>query len=305
MSDSLISSLQNDLDVIFHSRGNELLLEGEEESVLMAQEALENVYHKILSKHEDVFDSVLSVEAPVVRNLDQDINSNDRNTIKTKRKVIKPRTANQAHFIDAINKHELTFGLGPAGTGKTYLAVAVGVMKLVAGEVRRLVFSRPAVEAGEKLGFLPGDMKDKVDPYLRPMYDALYDMLTPEDVARRMAANEIEVAPLAFMRGRTLAESFVVLDEAQNTTIPQMKMFLTRLGPHSRMVITGDMSQIDLPKGIQSGLVDASRVLEKVKGIRMVTFGDEDIVRHPLVTKIVAAYDKDTLDKQRSPLNAV
>lgn len=305
MSDSLISSLQNDLDVIFHSRGNELLLEGEEESVLMAQEALENVYHKILNKHEDVFDSVLSVEAPVVRNLDQDINSNDRNTIKTKRKVIKPRTANQAHFIDAINKHELTFGLGPAGTGKTYLAVAVGVMKLVAGEVKRLVFSRPAVEAGEKLGFLPGDMKDKVDPYLRPMYDALYDMLTPEDVARRMAANEIEVAPLAFMRGRTLAESFVVLDEAQNTTIPQMKMFLTRLGPHSRMVITGDMSQIDLPKGIQSGLVDASRVLEKVKGIRMVTFGEEDIVRHPIVTKIVAAYDKDTLDKQRSPLNAV
>jgi phosphate starvation-inducible PhoH-like protein len=194
--------------------------------------------------------------------------------------------------MEALSSHEMVFGVGPAGTGKTYLAVAQAVAMLQAGSVDRIILSRPAVEAGERLGFLPGDMKEKVDPYLRPLYDALHDMMPADQVIRRMANGEIEVAPLAFMRGRTLAHSFAILDEAQNTTAVQMKMFLTRLGEGSRMVITGDLTQVDLPHGMRSGLADALDTLEGVQGIKVVRFDNRDVVRHPLVGRIVDAYDQ-------------
>jgi len=203
-----------------------------------------------------------------------------------------PRTATQATYLTAMDDTELVFGLGPAGTGKTYLAVAKAVTMLQAGEVDRIVLSRPAVEAGERLGFLPGDLREKIDPYLRPLYDALYDMLPADQVVKRLASGEIEVAPLAFMRGRTLAHAFVILDEAQNTTSVQMKMCLTRLGEGSRMVITGDMSQIDLPGGTRSGLADAVEALAGVEGVSFVRFTAADMVRHPLVTRVVNAYEK-------------
>ncbi len=211
--------------------------------------------------------------------------------IRTRRKVIRPRSAGQKTYLDALAANELVFGVGPAGTGKTYLAVAHGIALLLAGEVERLILSRPAVEAGEQLGFLPGDMKEKVDPYLRPLYDALHDMLTPQRAQRMMADGTIEIAPLAFMRGRTLSHACVILDEAQNTTAMQMKMFLTRLGEGARMIITGDLSQIDLPAGVKSGLRDAVEKLSRVEGVAVVRFSDADIVRHPLVARIVDAYE--------------
>ena len=201
------------------------------------------------------------------------------------------RSPGQAAYIKALRDHDLVFGIGPAGTGKTYLAVAMAVDLLMTGKVERIVLSRPAVEAGERLGFLPGDLKEKVDPYLRPLYDALHDMLPGDQVAKRIASGEIEIAPLAFMRGRTLANAFVILDEAQNTTPVQMKMFLTRLGENARMAVTGDLSQIDLPPGVASGLSDAIQTLDEVEGVAMVTFTAADVVRHPLVARIVKAYD--------------
>jgi phosphate starvation-inducible PhoH-like protein len=211
--------------------------------------------------------------------------------IRTARRHITPRSAMQAKYMRMLHEHELVFGLGPAGTGKTYLAVAVAVAMLTKGAVDRIILSRPAVEAGEKLGFLPGDMREKVDPYLRPLYDALNDMLPGDQVVKRMTSGEIEVAPLAFMRGRTLAHSFVILDEAQNTTPMQMKMFLTRLGQGSRMAITGDLSQIDLPSGTKSGLKDALEAVEGIDGLSVARFSEVDVVRHPLVARIVGAYD--------------
>jgi phosphate starvation-inducible PhoH-like protein len=211
--------------------------------------------------------------------------------IRTRKKTIVPRSAMQTPYMEALARDEMIFGLGPAGTGKTYLAVAQAVSQLIAGSVDRLILSRPAVEAGERLGFLPGDMKEKVDPYLRPLYDALYDMLPTEQVERRIASGEIEIAPLAFMRGRTLNDAFIILDEAQNTTPLQMKMFLTRFGMHSRMVICGDPHQVDLPDPSKSGLADAVRRLERVQGIAVIRFTGADVVRHPLVGRIVDAYE--------------
>src|SRR6185312_5110111 len=211
--------------------------------------------------------------------------------IRTRKRRISARSANQAAYIRALRQHELVFGLGPAGTGKTYLAVATAVDMMMSGAVERIVLSRPAVEAGERLGFLPGDLREKVDPYLRPLYDALHDMLPGEQVMKRLNSGEIEVAPLAFMRGRTLANAFVILDEAQNTTPVQMKMFLTRLGEDARMAVTGDLSQIDLPRGTRSGLADALETLTGVEGIGTVRFTEADVVRHPLVARIVKAYD--------------
>jgi phosphate starvation-inducible PhoH-like protein len=199
---------------------------------------------------------------------------------------------NQRRYLDAIDQHDIVFGIGPAGTGKTYLAMAQAVSFLVAKKVSRIILARPAVEAGEKLGFLPGDMQEKVNPYLRPLYDALYDMLDTERVARYIERGTIEIAPIAFMRGRTLNDAFVILDEAQNTTSEQMKMFLTRLGFGAKAVVTGDTSQIDLPKGTTSGLIDAERVLRAVKGIATTRFTSADVVRHPLVARIVDAYDQ-------------
>ena len=212
--------------------------------------------------------------------------------LRTQRREVLPRSATQADYIAALLKNELVVGLGPAGTGKTYLAVAAAATMLVEGKVDRIILSRPAVEAGENLGFLPGDMRDKVDPYLRPLYDALYDMLPGPQVTRSLESGEIEIAPLAFMRGRTLSNSFVILDESQNATPMQMKMFLTRMGENSRMVITGDPSQIDLPFGAKSGLKDAMEILPKVRGVDIIRFGEEDVVRHDMVTRIVKAYNR-------------
>ncbi len=211
--------------------------------------------------------------------------------IRTQKKVIEPRSVTQGHYMEALQRNELVFGIGPAGTGKTYLAVAHGVSLLLSRQVDRLILSRPAVEAGERLGFLPGDMREKVDPYLRPLFDALNDTMIGDQVQRRLGAGDIEVAPLAFMRGRTLANAFVILDEAQNTTPMQMKMFLTRLGDQSRMVITGDPSQVDLPAGQNSGLAEACAILQGVEGVSFVRFTDADVVRHPLVARIVQAYN--------------
>jgi|HubBroStandDraft_1064217.scaffolds.fasta_scaffold00163_28 phosphate starvation-inducible PhoH-like protein len=212
-------------------------------------------------------------------------------SIRTRKRQISARTAVQGDYIRALRDHSLVFGLGPAGTGKTYLAVAAAVDMLMTGQVQRIILSRPAVEAGERLGFLPGDLKEKVDPYLRPLYDALHDMLPAEQIIKRLANGDIEVAPLAFMRGRTLAHAFVILDEAQNTTPVQMKMFLTRLGEGARMAVTGDLSQIDLPRGTRSGLEDAIETLAGVEDIAMIRFTETDVVRHPLVMRIVRAYE--------------
>ncbi len=213
-------------------------------------------------------------------------------TLRTKKKHINPRTQTQGAFIEAMNTHEMVFGIGPAGTGKTYLAVAKAVSAMLAGTVDRIILTRPAVEAGENLGFLPGDLKEKIDPYLRPLYDALYEMLPADIVEKKLESGEIEIAPLAYMRGRTLAHSMVILDEAQNTTSMQMKMFLTRLGEGSRMVINGDLTQTDLPRGVQSGLSDAMNILKDVPEIAFITFSEKDVVRHGLVSKIVHAYDR-------------
>jgi phosphate starvation-inducible PhoH-like protein len=215
-----------------------------------------------------------------------------RLAIAIKQRTVRTRSPMQGAYVQAIDKHELVFGLGPAGTGKTYLAVAKAVERLIHRQVERIILSRPAVEAGEQLGFLPGSMQEKVDPYLRPLYDALYDMLPAPQVLKCLERGEIEVAPLAFMRGRTLANAFVILDEAQNTTAVQMKMFLTRLGENAQMVVTGDLSQVDLPRGTRSGLRQALEILEGVEGIAFVHFSTADVVRHPLVTRIVRAYER-------------
>ncbi len=217
----------------------------------------------------------------------------DRMELKTRRKLVEPRTDAQKAYVRALFDHELAFGIGPAGTGKTYLAVAVGVTMFLSGQVDRIILSRPAVEAGERLGFLPGDMKDKVDPYMQPLYDALNDFLPGKQVQKMIEEKVIEIAPLAFMRGRTLSNAFCVLDEAQNATTMQMKMFLTRLGEGSRMVITGDRTQVDLPRGTASGLADAERLLKGVRKISFSYFTARDVVRHPLVAAIIEAYDKD------------
>jgi len=216
----------------------------------------------------------------------------DAETLQTRRSNLRARTPNQALYLDSIASHDITIGIGPAGTGKTYLAVAAAVDALERSVVQRIVLTRPAVEAGERLGFLPGDLTQKVDPYLRPLYDALYDLMGFEKVQKAFERNALEIAPLAFMRGRTLNNAFVILDEAQNTTPEQMKMFLTRIGFGSRAVVTGDVSQIDLPKTQLSGLIDAERVLKRVKGIAICRFTSADVVRHPLVARIVDAYDK-------------
>ncbi|BCI67714.1 phosphate starvation protein PhoH [Acetobacter aceti] len=226
---------------------------------------------------------------------------NDLPAIRTRRGAIEPRSPGQAAYMEMLARNEMVFGVGPAGTGKTYLAVAQAVAMLQSGQVDRIILSRPAVEAGERLGFLPGDLKEKIDPYLRPLYDALHDMMPGDQVTRRMATGDIEVAPLAFMRGRTLAHAYVILDEAQNTTPAQMKMFLTRMGNGTRMVVTGDLSQVDLPSGTTSGLQDALDTLEGVQGIAVNRFDARDVVRHRLVARIVDAYDdKKTVERETS-----
>jgi phosphate starvation-inducible protein PhoH and related proteins len=280
--------LEQRLDITIHSRGNALTLSGDAASVQAAESVLAALYHRL---EQDLVVGEEEVEA-AVRMAELGEPNGDDLIIRTRKRHISPRTPTQADYVRAIDNSDLVFGLGPAGTGKTYLAVAKAVEGLIKGEVDRIVLSRPAVEAGEQLGFLPGDMREKVDPYLRPIYDALHDMLPTTQVNKRLENGEIEVAPLAFMRGRTLANSFVILDEAQNTTVVQMKMFLTRLGENSRMVVTGDLSQIDQPTGTRSGLTDAIEVLAGVEGVAFLNFTDADVVRHRLVTRIVRAYDR-------------
>lgn len=291
--DKNLVRIETQLGVSLINRGNQVAVTGPPDSAALAEEGLMRLYARLKGgdsiEDADVDAALRMVGQPT------DLFGQQEPVIRTRRKQIAARTPTQATYIEAIRNNDLVFGLGPAGTGKTYLAVCMAVSMFVAGEVERIILSRPAVEAGERLGFLPGDMKEKVDPYLRPIYDALYDTLPAEQVSRKLENGDIEVAPLAFMRGRTLKNAFVLLDEAQNTTTMQMKMFLTRLGENSRMVVTGDLSQIDLPPGQKSGLADAVQTLSGVKGIDMIRFSAEDVVRHPLVARIVAAYDaKDT-----------
>lgn len=306
--------LEQGFDVRLTCRGNKIAITGEAASVARAQAAITALYNQLEHGGKidgPVVDSVIRLSAlprpsrqpeprssqarpaePARRDAEATAPFQDLPAIRTKRGAIAPRSRGQAAYMEMLARTELTFGIGPAGTGKTYLAVAQGVAMLQAGQVDRIILSRPAVEAGERLGFLPGDLREKIDPYLRPLYDALNDMLPGDQVARRMANGEIEVAPLAFMRGRTLAHAFVILDEAQNTTPAQMKMFLTRMGQGARMVITGDLSQIDLPSGVASGLREAVETLEGLPGIGITRFESADVVRHPLVGRIVDAYDQ-------------
>jgi phosphate starvation-inducible PhoH-like protein len=284
-----LARIEKATDVNIFARGNTVAVSGSVDAAAAAVSVLNGLYERLergLIVGPDEVDAVLRMamaDGGDVRDADL--------TIRTRRKHISPRSPMQANYLRAIEQNDMVFGLGPAGTGKTYLAVAKAVEKLMKGEVDRLILSRPAVEAGENLGFLPGDMREKIDPYLRPLYDAIDDMMPADQVTKRMESGEIEIAPLAFMRGRTLSNACVILDEAQNTTAVQMKMFLTRLGENAQMVITGDLSQVDLPRGVRSGLRDALEVLENVEGISFVQFSDKDVVRHRLVSRIVKAYD--------------
>ncbi len=296
--DQNLVALENRLGVYITARGNRVGLEGSAEQVAVARDVLNDLYHRI-GRGEEVdtglVDAAIAMAAePTLHGIIRAEAGGDAPSvmIRTRKKTIVPRTPAQAQYMRALTSHDMIFALGPAGTGKTYVAVAQAVAQLITGSVQRLILSRPAVEAGERLGFLPGDMKEKVDPYLRPLYDALYDCLPAEQVERRLASGEIEVAPIAFMRGRTLADAFVILDEAQNTTPAQMKMFLTRFGQNSRMVICGDPNQVDIPGGVTaSGLADAVRRLEGLEGIAMSRFTSGDVVRHPIVGRIVEAYE--------------
>ncbi|MBL6080191.1 PhoH family protein [Belnapia sp. T18] len=292
--DRHLARIEQRLGVRLGSRGNRLTIAGGTARTEVAEVALKALWRR-LEKGQPV--GTADVEA-ALRMAEGDAEGDprlplqDRPEIRTRKGAIAPRTPAQAAYIDLLARQEMVFGIGPAGTGKTYLAVAQGVALLQAGRVDRIVLSRPAVEAGERLGFLPGDLKEKVDPYLRPLYDALHDMLPAEQVARRITSGEIEIAPLAFMRGRTLAHCYAILDEAQNTTPAQIKMFLTRMGEGTRMVITGDPTQVDLPAGQRSGLSDALAILNGVEGIGVARFDERDVVRHPLVARIVAAYGR-------------
>ncbi len=294
--DQNLIAIESRLGVYISARGNKLVIEGVSEQIARARDVLTGLYNRISQGQEidtGAVDAVIAMSAEPTLDgiIRQDVSQPPAVMIRTRKKTIVPRSATQIRYMEALARDEIVFALGPAGTGKTYVAVAQAVQMLIQGQVDRLILSRPAVEAGERLGFLPGDMKEKVDPYLRPLYDALYDMLPTEQVERRMASGEIEIAPIAFMRGRTLSDAFIILDEAQNTTPAQMKMFLTRFGQNSRMVVCGDPRQVDLPDIGKSGLADAVGKLEGIPGMSMIRFGAGDVVRHPLVGKIVEAYE--------------
>ena len=300
--DRNLAEVEKKLSVQIIRRGNLLAIHGEEAAQQEAAEVLEALYARLEAgksvEHGDIDREIRMGDSEK----DTGIRAGDQLEmfkagpveIKTRKKLVEPRTEAQKAYVQSLFKNELAFGIGPAGTGKTYLAVAVGVSMFLGGHVDRIILSRPAVEAGERLGFLPGDMKEKVDPYMQPLYDALNDFLPGKQLAKLMEDKRIEIAPLAFMRGRTLSNAFVVLDEAQNATTMQMKMFLTRLGEGSRMVITGDRSQVDLPRGVPSGLADAERLLSGIQKISFNYFTADDVVRHPLVAAIIKAYDADT-----------
>ena len=297
--DGHLRQIELRLGVEIANRGNVFRVSGGEDAVDSAERLLRTLYAEA---GDTVFDSHaihLRLNAANLDHVDDAGYQPQEVAVRVRRGTIRGRGANQARYLHAIASHDINFGIGPAGTGKTFLAVAMAVDALNESRVQRLVLVRPAVEAGEKLGFLPGDLSQKVDPYLRPLYDALYEMLGVEKVARLLEKNVIEIAPLAYMRGRTLNDAFVILDEAQNTTIEQMKMFLTRLGFGSTAVVTGDMTQVDLPKHVKSGLKDATEVLRGVDGVSFTFFQARDVVRHPLVARIVSANDRrDTQDRE-------
>ncbi|WP_095596640.1 PhoH family protein [Actibacterium pelagium] len=298
--DRNLAQIEQKLGVNILRRGNQLAIVGETDARDQAVRVLQNLYEKLEAGRSIDAGAINgeirmgdSGEDTGVRDGDQmELFKGGKIEIKTRKKLIEPRTEAQQAYVKSLFEHEMGFGIGPAGTGKTYLAVAVAVNMFIEGKVDKILLSRPAVEAGERLGFLPGDMKDKVDPYMQPLYDALGDFLPGKQVTKLIEEKKIEIAPLAFMRGRTLSNAFVVLDEAQNATTMQMKMFLTRLGEGSRMVITGDRSQVDLPRGVQSGLRDAERILAGIPDISFNYFTAKDVVRHHLVAKIIHAYDK-------------
>jgi len=284
--------LEEALGVRIDPRGNRISVTGDESARIQTIAALKSLYAR-LERGEPVTSGEVRAAGKIAEaaNEESPLESFDT-VIKTPKRKISPRSSNQGAYLNALRNNDLTFGVGPAGTGKTYLAVAHAVSLMMSGAVERIILSRPAVEAGEQIGFLPGDMKEKVDPYMRPLYDALYDMLNTDYVDKRIASGEIEIAPLAFMRGRTLSRAAVILDESQNATVAQMKMFLTRLGEGSHMAITGDPSQTDLDSRDISGLADALSLLEGVKGVEVTRFTAVDVVRHPLVSRIINAYEK-------------
>ena len=293
--DKNLAKIEQQLDVQIIRRGNQLDIFGPNEAASEAHGVLSNLYERLENGKSVEFADIDRALRMNPENDNQlEMFSKSSVEIKTRKKAVEPRTDAQKTYVHSLMENELAFGIGPAGTGKTYLAVAVAVSKFISGDVDRIILSRPAVEAGEKLGYLPGDMKDKVDPYMQPLYDALNDFLPGKQLAKLIEEKRIEIAPLAFMRGRTLANAFVVLDEAQNATSMQMKMFLTRLGEGSRMVITGDRSQVDLPRGVVSGLSDAERLLKGIKGVGFNYFTSKDVVRHPLVAAIIEAYDEES-----------
>jgi len=296
--DEHLKQIERRLNVDITSRGNRFRITGNPGAAQIGSNVIKSLFKLTGSEHLDPERVHICLQESVMKEADTadaepDADGGRVYEIQTRRKLIRARGANQRSYLRNIQEHDLAFGIGPAGTGKTYLAIAGAIDALEHEQVRRIVLVRPAVEAGERLGFLPGDMSQKVDPYLRPMYDALYDMLGAEQVLRLIERNIIEVAPLAFMRGRSLNEAFVILDEAQNTSVAQMKMFLTRIGFGSRAVVTGDVTQIDLPPGQTSGLKNAIRILSDVEGIGFTWFSPNDVVRHPLVQRIVEAYDAD------------
>jgi len=295
-----ITKLEKLLDVSINLFGNQFNISGEIKKIDLTKTIITNVYAKLSKeKLNNINFNFMDFETEL-RMLSGKHNSKfdliDHNTtyeqkLDTWKKTIFPKSVGQKYYLEALNKYELVFGLGPAGTGKSYLAVAKGIDMLKKGLVEKIVLTRPAVEAGERLGFLPGDMKEKIDPYLRPIYDALYEMMPSDRVEKKIQSGEIEIAPLAFMRGRTFTNSFVIVDEAQNTTSVQMKMVLTRIGEGSRMVINGDLSQVDLPKGQISGLRESKDILNKIKDIKIISLEASDVIRHPIVAKIIKAYD--------------
>ena len=300
--DQHLAVIEKALEVQIIRRGNQLAILGSAANLSETTEVLKALYQRLEAGRTIDFgdiDRELRMQGDAEDGSDNKIDQLEMFTgqkieIKTRKKIIEPRTDAQRAYVASLFSNELAFGIGPAGTGKTYLAVAVGVSLFLTGKVDKIILSRPAVEAGEKLGYLPGDMKEKVDPYMQPLYDALDDFIPTKQLARLFEEKQIEIAPLAFMRGRTLANAFVVLDEAQNATSMQMKMFLTRLGEGSRMVITGDRSQVDLPRGVTSGLADAERLLHSIEKISFNYFTSKDVVRHPLVAAIIDAYEADT-----------
>jgi phosphate starvation-inducible protein PhoH and related proteins len=294
-NDAFIKNIEEALNVELITRGSKVLVNTSEEKA----ETIEAILTSLLSLIKDGItitgrDVISALQLAKKGQLDNFLQLYEEElTVTSKGKPIRPKTLGQRRYIAALKETDLVFGIGPAGTGKTYLAVVMAVIALKAGAIKRIVLTRPAVEAGESLGFLPGDLQEKVDPYLRPLYDALHDLLGAEQTTRLIERGTIEIAPLAYMRGRTLDDSFVILDEAQNTTVEQMKMFLTRLGFGSKMVITGDETQIDLPRGVKSGLISASKTLQNVKGINIIYLEKTDVVRHPLVQKIIHAYEEE------------